>query len=338
MHKTQLEGILCPLNEKEIGYRDENKGPVYVESNIFFRGGTPCYQMPDERSTDLPFSFQFHPHIVISRHVRYAPVKKHTHEWIELCYMYSGSCTQVINDTIPVTLKKGQMLILDSGAYHSIGNTEENDVLINIQMNKAYFTEAFFKHFSQENILLRFLLNAISEKTAYDNFILFESEESHRIDAFMKELIAEFLAPPSENSVDVVDNLLNLIFLELVSVYRQQKFTSEMRMKKANIVMILQYIEKNFNTCTLDSTAEFFNMNPNYLSTLLKKNAGYSFKELIQHYRFIYVTTMLSNTQIPVDEIILQAGYEYTSYFYKKFKEKYSCSPTEFRRRMKEFT
>ena len=81
----------------------------------------------------------------------------------------------------------------------------------------------------------------------------------------------------------------------------------------------MKYIEANYRNCTLESVAEMFNMNPNYLSGMLKKNTGYSFKEMIQHYRFIYVTTMLKNTAQPVDQIILWAGYENTTYFYKSF-------------------
>lgn len=332
MNAQQLERVLRELDSRELSYRDEKKEPCYAEGNFFSRNGNQYYRMTSERDMEVPFCFQFHPHIIVSRHKRYVPVKRHVHDCIELSYMYSGACTQVINDTTSVVLEKGQMLILDSGASHSIGNTGENDILINFQMDRAFFTDAFFNHFSQENILLKFLLNAISEKTAHDNFILFHSENSSRIKLFMNEVMIEFLSPPSENSVDVVDNLINLIFLELVSVYRQQAVSAELKFGKANIIAILKYIETNYRTCTLISTAEAFNLNANYLSTLLKKSVGYSFKELIQHQRFVYVTTMLNNTQMPIDEIILQAGYENTTYFYKKFKEKYGCSPKQYRR------
>ena len=331
MNAKQLDRVLRQLDNNELAYKENKQTPRYNEENNFYLNGNQYYRMISDRDSKTPFEFQFHPHVIISRHQRYAPVRRHVHDCIEFSYMYSGACTQIINESASVTLKEGQMLILDSGASHSIGNTGENDILINLQMDKAFFTEAFFNHFSQENVLLKFILNAISEKTAHDNFILFQSENSSRIKLFMNELMIEFLAPPSENSVDVVDNLINLIFLELVNVYRSEAVSSELKLGKSNIIAILKYIEANYRTCTLTSTAEIFNMNPNYLSTLLKKSIGYSFKELIQHHRFVYVTTMLNNTGLPVDEIIFQAGYENTTYFYKKFKEKYGCSPRQYR-------
>lgn len=331
MNHKQLDHALRTLGSRELSYRDDNKEPVYEDWHYFYRDGNEYYQMTIGREGHYLFKYQFHPYIIISRHDRYAPVKPHVHDWIELSYMYSGSCDQIINNTTSITLKKGQMLILESGAPHSIGNTGEGDILINLLMDRGFFTDAFFNHFSQENILLKFLLNAISEKTAHDNYILFHSENNTRISLFMQELMIEFLSPPSENSVDVVDNLISLIFLELVNVYRSETVSAELKLGKSNIITILKYIETNYRTCTLTSTAEFFNLNPNYLSMLLKKSIGYSFKQLIQHHRFAYVTTMLTNTKIPVDEIILQAGYENTTYFYKKFKEKYGCSPKQYR-------
>lgn len=332
MNSKQLDGILRKLSDLELFYRDDKGEPQYLEDNMFSRDGNEYYRMNCQRDImHMPFAFRFHPYVTISRHDRYAPVRPHVHDWIELSYMYSGSCSQIINDTVSITLKQGQMLLLDSGATHSIGNTGEEDILINILMDKAFFTETFFNHFTQENVLLKFLLNAVSEKAFHDNYILFHSENSARIALFMQEFMIEFLSPPSETSLDVADNLINLIFLELVNVYRTEAASSELKLGKSNLVAILKYIESNYRTCTLTDTAEFFNLNPNYLSTMLKKGIGYSFKELIQHHRFIYVTTMLRNTQIPIDEIIFQAGYENTTYFYKKFKEKYGCSPKKYR-------
>ena len=229
-------------------------------------------------------------------------------------------------------LEKGQVIFLDTDCMHSIGNTGEDDIMINFLFEKEYFNERFFSHFSKENILLQFLLNAISEKKIHDNFILFHSERSTRIQLFMQELIIEFLGSPAESSVDVIDNLVNLIFLELVKVYHSDLVTSQLNLGKGKCMAVMKYIEANYRNCTLESVAEMFNMNANYLSGMLKKNTGYSFKEMIQHYRFIYVTTMLKNTAQPVDQIILWAGYENTTYFYKKFREQYGCTPKQYRK------
>ncbi len=332
MNHKQLDWALRQLEPREEYYRRMGGDPDYQPEEQIEKEGDAFYLI-DYRpgiKNEL-FSFQFHPYMYITRHVRFVPVYNHKHDWVELCYMYSGSCEQVINDSVHLTLKEGQMLIIDTDAYHSIGDTGENDVLVNILLKKEFFTETFFGHFTEQSILLKFLLNAISENANHDNYILFSSENSARIGMFMRELMIEFLSPRSLGSVDVVNNLINLIFLELTEVYHSETIRSELQFRKNKILTILRYIQTNYRTCTLTSTAEFFGMNPNYLSTLLKKSTNCSFKELVQEHRFTYVTTMLRNTQLSVDEVIFQAGYENTTYFYKKFKEKYGCSPRQYR-------
>ena len=331
MNEKLLERQLQRLSDTEIKYRYSKEEPDYDVFKKVNRGGKLYYLMSTERESNSIFPFQFHPYILISRHQRYIPVPAHVHEWIELSYMYSGSCSQVVNETANIVLESGQMLLLDRDSIHSIGNTSDNDILINILIDKAYFNNAFFNRFSKENVILKFLLNSISEKTTHDNFIVFHSEKSNRIRKFMQELMIEFLSPPSEVSEDIIDNLINLIFLELVSVYRSENIACELKFGKSNSIAIMKYIEANYRDCSLTSVAELFNMNPNYLSMMLKKNTGCTFKELIQYYRFSYVTTMLCNTQDPVDRIIFNAGYENTTYFYKKFKEIYGCTPKQYR-------
>lgn len=48
----------------------------------------------------------------------------------------------------------------------------------------------------------------------------------------MQELIIEFLGSPAESSVDIIDNLVNLIFLELVKVYHSDLVTSQLNLGK----------------------------------------------------------------------------------------------------------
>lgn len=76
-------------------------------------------------------------------HKRFIPVKPHVHEWIELGYMYSGSCIQLINGEKQMNWKKGQVIFLDTDCMHSIGNTGEDDIMINFLFEKEYSMNGF---------------------------------------------------------------------------------------------------------------------------------------------------------------------------------------------------
>jgi YesN/AraC family two-component response regulator len=93
----------------------------------------------------------------------------------------------------------------------------------------------------------------------------------------------------------------------------------------------MHYIEENFQTCTLEQVAKLFNLNPTYLSSLLKKHVGMNYKQLVQSQKLKYAVKLLKNTDMPVTEIANDIGYENVNFFYRKFKETYRCTPGDFR-------
>ncbi|WP_149094079.1 AraC family transcriptional regulator [Paenibacillus terrae] len=75
--------------------------------------------------------------IYMSKHHRFADMPLHNHDFIEMNYMYSGECRQVI-DGREIRLEQGQICILDMNVPHSIYALGENDILVNQQMLSHY--------------------------------------------------------------------------------------------------------------------------------------------------------------------------------------------------------
>ena len=96
---------------------------------------TPCYRfdtnLEDLRSLFLskkvlPSYYNF----AVVKQDRFENVPLHIHEWLELSYIYSGSCTMTINKTT-FRLKAGQMVLISQNAPHSVKRCSENDIIIN---------------------------------------------------------------------------------------------------------------------------------------------------------------------------------------------------------------
>ena len=153
-----LDNILHQLEPEEELYKVKQTEPDFSGLQYTLSGDTPVNIM--EADIVPPLSHAPHPAIMMRKTNRFLNVYPHVHPWIELGFMYSGSCDHTIFNSSH-TLKKGQVFILDSEAPHSVENLGENDILITIIMNKPYFTDSFFNHFSEESVLSRFLVNAI---------------------------------------------------------------------------------------------------------------------------------------------------------------------------------
>lgn len=55
----------------------------------------------------------------LSKHHRFADMPLHNHDFIEMNYMYSGKCRQMI-DGEEIGLEQGQICIIDTHVPHSI--------------------------------------------------------------------------------------------------------------------------------------------------------------------------------------------------------------------------
>lgn len=272
--------------------------------------------------------------IFINKHHRFADMPLHIHSFIEINYVYSGVCRQVINGQ-EILLKEGQICLLDKDVPHSIAALGENDILVNIIMKKETFSQAFLGRLTNTGIVADFLANAASENQAHDRYILFHSQDNSNLQYIIKNMLCEFFLP-QEYSIAMVGYYLPIMFTELMRVFQLDKnFEFNQKSEKANILDILHYIEHHYRDCTLTSVAKEFNFNPNYLGNMLKERTGKKFTELVQTQRMVHVSTMLINTDKKIGEIACDAGYESTSFLYRKFKEHFGQTPHQFRKNKK---
>ena len=58
---------------------------------------------------------------------------------------------------------------------------------------------------------------------------------------------------------------------------------------------------------------------------------GAPYKELLQKHRMETAARLLRRSDLNIQQIIAQVGYENTSYFYRLFHERYGLSPREYR-------
>ncbi|WP_227858575.1 MULTISPECIES: response regulator transcription factor [unclassified Clostridioides] len=120
-------------------------------------------------------------------------------------------------------------------------------------------------------------------------------------------------------------------FIELVYVYSgsytQIVSGEKIVLNKDKISKILIYIEENYKKITLGEVAKEFHFHPNYLSTLIKKTTGKSFKNIIHEQIIKKAVTLLKNTDMNIEDISIEVGYNNQTFFYKKFKELYGMTP-----------
>lgn len=339
MTPEQLDTKLRTLSEHELAYRSGVKPTdnQLLHETVQVKGHPALRSRFGDRAlrhwaelgygpNDAPA-----PHLFIGHHARFREYPLHFHDFVELSYMYSGSCMEVVNNGI-YGIKQGQVLLVDSDTVHTISPMGEDDVLLNIQIEKPYFNSNFFNRLDSGNLVTSFFVNAISKSAAHDNFILFHSENSRRLAVFMQELLCEYY-DPSPRPSEIINGLFSLVISELINVYAEgDRRTNSPRLSP--VVPVLRYIEQHYADCTLEQTAREFGMSTSYLTKLIKRETGSTFKVLVQQQRMAVARRLLQESDLSVTDVARNVGYANMSFFYRVFEREYGMRPGECRRRV----
>ncbi|MDX5474177.1 MAG: AraC family transcriptional regulator [Bacillaceae bacterium] len=95
---------------------------------------------------------------------------------------------------------------------------------------------------------------------------------------------------------------------------------------------IIHIIQEEFNTdISLESIAERLHYNPNYLSSIFKKETGISFSEYVTMYRLNTAKKMLVESDHSIKEIAEMFQYNNSQNFIRSFKKKEGITPGKYR-------
>ena len=125
---------------------------------------------------------------------------------------------------------------------------------------------------------------------------------------------------------------MGLLFMNLSSFVTTLNQNDPNQYEQNLVFSVLKYIESHYKHGTLEEISIELRQPTYYVSRLLKKHTGLNFKELLQQRKLQQAAYLLTQTPLSAESILSAIGYENSSYFYRRFREKYGCSPKEYRR------
>jgi YesN/AraC family two-component response regulator len=184
--------------------------------------------------------------------------------------------------------------------------------------------------FKTDNILIQFLLNALSNNNNSCNFLIFNTLNNDRLEDLILELIYEHCFPTA-NFQEIMQSLFRSILLDMMPAVDTDISFQSLGKASGTVVGALAYINEHYLDCSLDSTAEFIGVNSSYLSSLIKKQTSKNFKDIVSEKKLEKACRLLLTTEISIDQIAEQSGYQNLTFFYKKFSDIHHCTPKKYR-------
>lgn len=101
--------------------------------------------------------------------------------------------------------------------------------------------------------------------------------------------------------------------------------------KDERLMEMLNYIQSNYQTITLEDMAEQFHLSEPYISKFIHDKSGKTFVEQVTNVRMKKARTLLKHGNMTVENIALSVGYSNVEHFTRTFKRLYNMSPIQYR-------
>ena len=140
---------------------------------------------------------------------------------------------------------------------------------------------------------------------------------------YVNLLIQEFLTPTLYSKA-TKESLIKLILLDCLNNFSSLSMNEDnsFRNKTTMQIIIIQYIQKNFKTATLNEVADYFGYSSTYFSKKCLQCTGKNFKDLVLLEKDKQFINLLINSKLSIQEIAQEVNISDLSYYYNHFKKK----------------
>ena len=270
--------------------------------------------------------------IMIRKHPRFIHFPKHSHDFIEMTYVYHGNFEQQIGDQT-ISLKQGDILLLNQYVEHELKACQKEDIVINFIIHPDFF-DSILPNIASGSIqsqMVHFLFNSMFHYRQQAEFLFYPVSNHDRISDLVDQLIYA-LNDDSMLSRSKIKFLMGLLLIELMEQKPQSKeLTDEQRF----LQVVFEYIEKNYQHASLEELSRLVNQTTYWVSKKIKGLTNSNFKDLLQGKRLSMARHYLLYSDLPIQVIVQEVGYDNISYFYRLFKSKYGLTPKAYQDSMK---
>lgn len=230
-------------------------------------------------------------------HTRYSHVPFHSTEFVSVNFVYSGHLV-IDFPTRRLILQEGQLIFMNSDIVHALSFEGENDIIMGFQIEKGFLDEKLLYGLKGNGPVVDFLIHSMMGRADEFSYLISGFENDDKMKILFEDIFCEYLDPGNVSDM-IVENYVRIFFAFLIRSSSHILKTNT----RADLRAILAYIEEHYMDCTLDELARKFHFSPK----------------------------SLGNLDFLVREIAENCGYTNMTFFFRRFRERYNISPSEYR-------
>ena len=264
--------------------------------------------------------------ITVRPHTRFVHFPKHSHDYIEVIYMCSGTTTHIINGK-KIVLNEGELLFLGQNASQEILPAKQNDIAVNFIILPEFFNSSLAMLGNEDTLLRRFIIEHLKSDGKKSSFLHFEASDILPVQNLVENLIWTLITKTA-NKRKINQYTMGLLFICLLNhTDRLVNYSDENNF----IIKVLAYVEENYKNGSLTELANLLHYDLYWFSKEIKRKFGKTYTEIVQQKRLSQACFLLRTTDLNVLDISIQTGYSNASYFHRIFKNNFDMSPRQYR-------
>lgn len=184
------------------------------------------------------------------------------------------------------------------------------------------------------------LILSVSEKQAAARFVILTGYETFEYARKAIRLqVKDYLLKPVDHLE--LSNLLTRLSMEIVEErnslheenHNQKSAKDDNPESNYNIRRFKNFIQSNYmRDISLEDVAEYLDLHPNYVCSLLKKETDQTFVQYLRSIRIEKGKVLLRELpHLPLEQVANAIGYKSQAHFYKVFKQESGVTPGDYR-------
>ncbi len=255
--------------------------------------------------------------------LKHTPASWHFHPEIELVYVNKGKGKTHIGNHLSY-FNNSQLLLIGSNLPHN-GFTDRlttNGSETLIQFNPEFLGNNFF------NVPEMVSIKRLLEKAK--NGIVFGVKTKRKLGSKIEKISQK---GGFKQILLLLEVLHTLSKSDDYTILNADGFVFEIQPQNSSkIDLIFKYINQNFDQhITLEEISNLVSMTVPAFCRFFKKTTGKTFTKLVNEYRIVHATKLLSESQKSITDICYECGFNNFSHFNKLFKEFTGKSASKYR-------
>lgn len=270
--------------------------------------------------------------VSIIKNLRYMPLILHSHQFIEVNYVVKSGDSYYLDKSNTLPLRDGDVILSPPNFSHVLKANNPDSIIIDMIIRVTTFDTAFLQLLNNNDYLSTMFTNALYSSS--HGYVLWRTGHNQMLKEQVLHIYDEW------NTTDKYsDKMLEIIvtefFITLMRYFENQVHFSAPYNNNSDerFRILLNYMYAHYQNVTLPKMSIACTYSERQIIRLLKKHTGKSFSALLQEIRMNKALSLLKNPVIPISEISSRVGYSNVGYFNRIFKQVFTFTPEDFRKK-----